>query len=240
MNNLIAITIGDINGIGIEIIINSWKTKKINNFILLTDINKFKRYIKKKKFKIDFNIVNRNRLKIKYIKNNLNIYHYNSTSNEDNTFKSLKYAYDLCKYNICIGIITLPLRKDLIKEKINSKFIGHTEYFQYLDNKKYSNMILYHKKIIISPLTTHIQINKISKLLTDNNFVLNQLININNSLKYDFNIKKPKLIISGFNPHSGENGKIGNEEIKFIIPILKQLRKKGVLIDGPYSGDSLL
>ena len=47
MNNLIAITIGDINGIGIEIIINSWKTKKINNFILLTDINKFKRYIKK-------------------------------------------------------------------------------------------------------------------------------------------------------------------------------------------------
>ena len=207
MNNLIAITIGDIKGIGIEIIINSWKSKKIDNFILFTDINVIKKHLKKKKLDINLNIINKNDLKIKYIKNNLNIYHYKSTSNEDNTFKSLKYAYDLCKNNICIGVITLPLRKDLIKDKINSKFIGHTEYFRYLDRKKYSNMILYHKKIIISPLTTHIEINKISKLLENKNFILNQLININKTLIYDFKIKKPKLIISGFNPHSGENGK---------------------------------
>ena len=72
-----------------------------------------------------------------------------------------------CIKNICIGIITLPLRKDLIKEKIDKKFIGHTEYFQNLDKKKYSNMILFNKKIIISPITTHIKIKDISKAISN-------------------------------------------------------------------------
>ena len=75
-------------------------------------------------------------------------------------------------------------------------------------------MILFNKKIIISPITTHIKIKNISKIISNKKFLYNQIKNLNNTLKIDFNIKKPKLIISGFNPHAGENGKIGNEEIK--------------------------
>ena len=101
-------------------------------------------------------------------------------------------------------------------------------------------MIMYHKKIIISTLTTHVEIKKVSTIIKRKNFLYNQLLNLNNTLKKDFNIKKPKLLISGLNPHAGENGNIGREEVENITPIIKKITKKGVNIDGPSSADSIL
>ncbi len=239
MSNLIAITIGDINGVGIEIVIKSWKKKKIKNFILFSNYSEIVKYIKKKKINIKLNILNDDKKKLNFQKDKFNIYDYECNSSEENSFKSLKYAYKFCKKNICYGMITLPLRKDLIK-KISNRFIGHTEFFQKIDNKKYSNMILFHKKIIVSPLTTHIKIKNISKLITNKEFLYNQIMNLYKTMKIDFNFVTPRLVISGFNPHSGENGNIGNEENNSIIPVLKKLRKKGVNIDGPISADSML
>ena len=238
MADLIAITIGDIKGIGIKILIDAWINRKLNNFILFTDHEIIKQYLNNKNVKIELNIIKKEKI---YIDNKkLNIFSYNSNSKEDNTYKSLKFAYNFCKEKICIGIITLPVRKDLIKNKVNKNFIGHTEYFQKIDNKKYSNMILYNKQIIVSPLTTHIEIKKISKFISNKKFIFNQILNLNNTLKKDFNISKPKLIISGLNPHAGENGKIGKEELTYILPTIKKLNKKGVQIDGPFSADSIL
>ena len=238
MADLIAITIGDIKGVGIKILIDAWINRKINNFILFTDHKIIKQYLNNKNIKIELNIIKKEKI---YIDNKkLNIFSYNSNSKEDNTYKSLKFAYNFCKEKICIGIITLPVRKDLIKNKVNKNFIGHTEYFQKIDNKKYSNMILYNKQIIVSPLTTHIEIKKISKFISNKKFIFNQILNLNNTLKKDFNISKPKLIISGLNPHAGENGKIGKEELTYILPTIKKLNKKGVQIDGPFSADSIL
>lgn len=240
MYKLIGITIGDVNGIGIKILINSWVQKKVKNFILFTDIHIIKDYFKRNKLKYRLNIIKIiNNQIINYEKNCINIYSFKSNSAEDNTYKSLSYAYDFCKKKICIGMITLPLRKDIVK-KIDKNFIGHTEYFQSLEKKKYSNMILFHNKIIISTLTTHIPINKLSKKVSNRLYIYNQIKNLNKTLEIDFNIKKPKIAISGFNPHSGENGEIGKEEIKNIIPVIKNLKKEGIYIDGPFSGDSML
>ena len=238
MSEIIAITIGDIKGIGIHILIKAWKKKKINNFILFSDFLEIKKLFKTKKINNIFNILDKN--KINYLNNKINIYSYRSKNSEDNTYKSLKYAYEFCKNKKCIGLITLPLRKDLIIKKINRNFTGHTEFFQKIDNKKFSNMILYHRKIIISPLTTHIKLNKISKIISNKNFLYNQIKNLNKVLKEDFNFKKPKLIISGLNPHAGENGNLGSEENLIIKPVIEKLKKNGLLIYGPYSADSIL
>ncbi len=240
MSKIIAITIGDINGIGIKILFDLWKNNKVKSFILICDINKIKQYIKKNNIKCDLNVIDTKKRNINFKKNKFNIYTYRSNTLEDNTYKSLKYAYEFCKSKICIGIITLPLRKDLIKEKINKNFIGHTEFFQNIDKKKFSNMILYHKKIIISPLTTHLELKKVAKYINNKDFLYNQIYNLNNILKIDFNIKNPKLIISGLNPHAGENGNLGNEEQKIILPTIKRLNLNDVNIDGPYSADSIL
>tara|TARA_Y100001970_G_C14128895_1_gene800528 strand:+ start:406 stop:1380 length:975 start_codon:yes stop_codon:yes gene_type:complete len=240
MNNIIAITIGDINGIGIKILLKSWKNKEINNFILFSNIEIIKKYLEKNKLKLKLNKINKNTSCLNFSKKRINIFSFNAKSLDDNTYKSLKYAYKFCNNKTCIGMITLPLRKDKIINKIDKKFIGHTEFFQKIERKENVNMILYHKKIIISPLTTHIEVNKISKIIRNKKFLFNQIYNINNTLKVDFNIEKPKIIISGFNPHSGENGKIGKEEINFIIPVVSKLQRKNVNISGPYSADSVL
>ncbi len=240
MTKIIAITIGDINGIGIDILLNSIKKKEIKNFILFTNINVIKKYLKKRKIKLKLNLINNDLKKINISKNEINIFSYKIKSLEDNTYKSLHHAYNFCINKICIGLITLPLRKDLIKDKINKKFIGHTEFFQKKDKKESVNMILFHKKIIISSLTTHIEVKKISKFISNKNAIYNQIFNLNKTLKNDFNIIKPKIIISGLNPHAGENGKIGKEEVNIISPIIRKLKKDGVNISGPFSADSIL
>ena len=95
-------------------------------------------------------------------------------------------------------------------------------------------------KIIISPLTTHIELKKVSKAISNKKFLFNQIYNLYKCLKFDFNIKKPRLVISGLNPHAGENGEIGTEEIKIIHPVIKKLQKKNIDINGPFSADSIL
>ena len=89
MPSAVAITIGDINGIGIKILLDLWKKDKLKKFILFTDIKVFKRYLIRKKIKIDINLVNNNN-GINFIKRKFNIFTFNSISLEDNTYKSLK------------------------------------------------------------------------------------------------------------------------------------------------------
>tara|TARA_A100001011_G_C14295451_1_gene838220 strand:+ start:473 stop:1447 length:975 start_codon:yes stop_codon:yes gene_type:complete len=240
MNKFIAITIGDINGIGIHILLDAWKNKKIKNFVLLSDVNVIKKFIKSKKYSIKLNIINTDKNNIQFDKNKLNIYSYKSSSLEDNTYKSLRYSYYFSKNLNCLGIITLPLRKDLIKKKIDNNFVGQTEFFQKISKKKYANMIMFHNNIIISPLTTHIELKNIPKIISNKSFIVKQILNLNNTLKIDFNIQNPKLIISGVNPHAGENGNIGLEEKKFISPSIERLKKLGININGPVSADSML
>ena len=240
MNKIVGVTIGDINGIGIRILLETWKKKRIKKFILFTDEKVLNNFFKINKLKIKVNKINIDNKNLNYNKFKLNIFSYKSNSLEDNTYKSMKYAYNFYKEKHCIGIITLPLRKDLIKLKIDKNFIGQTEFFQKMDKKKYSNMILYHKKIIISPITTHIELKKVSKKISNREFLTNQILNLNKTLKIDFKINKPKILLSGINPHAGENGKIGKEEIKYIYPVVNKLLKIGIDIKGPVSADSML
>lgn len=100
-------------------------------------------------------------------------------------------------------------------------------------------MIFYSKKIIVSPLTTHIPINNINKKLKNMNFILKKIEKLILTLKNDFSIKNPKIALAGLNPHAGENGIIGYEENKYIIPVINKLKKEKIFIDGPFAADSL-
>ena len=100
-------------------------------------------------------------------------------------------------------------------------------------------MIFYSKKLIVSPLTTHISINNISKELKKKDFISNKIKKLISTLINDFSIKNPKIALAGLNPHAGENGTIGYEENKYIIPALKKLKNEKIIINGPFSADSL-
>ncbi len=240
MNKPTAVTIGDINGIGIEILLDLFKKNKIKNFVLFTDVKAIKRYLSKKNYNIKINLINADKKKNLNIKKEyLNIFTFSSKSPEDNTLKSIVFAHKYCLEYQFSGMVTLPIRKDLIIKKLAPNFIGHTEFLQNLEKKKYSNMILINKKVIITPLTTHIKLKSVVNKISKEN-IYNQIKNLNKVLKRDLNIKLPKIILSGLNPHAGENGKIGNEEEKIVKPSLLQLKKENIFIDGPVSGDTML
>ena len=241
IKSFIAVTIGDIKGIGIQLLIDLIIKKKINNFILFTNYNIIKKYLDKNKIKIkivDIRNKKNNILVNKY--NILYIYSFNTKNNIENSYKSLINSYKYTKKNNLKGIINLPINKEKIIKHIDKKFIGQTEFYQKLDNKKISNMIFIYKKLIITTLTTHIEINKITKNLSKKNIIYDKIISLNNVLIDKLIIKKPKFIISGINPHASENSMFGNEEEKILIPQIKKIQKKNIYIKGPFSADSIL
>lgn len=235
MNKLIGITIGDIDGIGIELLIRLWKKKEIKNFFLITNDKLFKKYLDLKKTRLKIKHFNQNE---KINNNFFYIYNIDARINEVNTINSLKESYKLAKKGICYSIINLPLNKEKIIN-IDRSFMGQTEFYQKLDNKNISNMIFYSKKIIIFTLSTHIPLNKVVQYLKKKNLIFNKIKNFNKTLKQDFNIKKPKIIIAGINPHAGENGKLGKDEIRYLEPEIKKLQNINIDIRGPYSADTL-
>ena len=236
-----AVTIGDINGIGIKLLINLWKFKKnkIGKFILISNYNLFKKYIDNNNINLPYSKID-DFADIKKIFNKyLPIFDIKADNNILNSYYSIKKAYFLTKKNFCNSLITLPINKEKIIKNIDNTFIGQTEFLQKLDNKKYSNMIFYSNDIIVTTLTTHIPLNKINFYLMQKNIIYKKIYSLNESLKKDFNISNPKLVICGINPHAGENGTIGNEEEKFLNPIIKKLIKRSINIDGPFSSDTI-
>ena len=236
-----AVTIGDIDGIGIRLLINLWKFKrrKIGQFVLISNYKILKNFIKKNNIKLLYskidNLNNTNKIFDKF----LPIFDIKADNKCLNSYNSIKKAYFLTKKNYCSSLITLPINKEKIIKKIDNKFIGQTEMLQKLDNKKYSNMIFYSKNIIVTTLTTHIPLKKINHYLKQKIIIFQKIYSINESLKKDFNIPNPKLVICGLNPHAGENGTIGNEEKIILRPIVRKLIKSGINICGPFSSDTI-
>ena len=235
--NLICVTIGDIEGIGVHLLLKEFKRNKIKDFILLTNINIFNKHVKFPKKKI--NIVKKINF-INYNKNKLNIFSFKTKNKNSNTIDALKYSYEFTKKNIFLGILTLPLNKNKLNKSLNNKFIDQTTFFSKKENQEYSNMIFYHKNKFFIPLTIHIELKEVHKLFKKKMMMIKKIENLLSTLKNDFKIKKPKLIIAGINPHAGENNTISKDDKKFLSPIIKQLKKIGILIDGPISGDGVI
>jgi len=236
-NKLICVTIGDIEGIGIHLLLKEFKKRKINNFILLTNINIFFKYIKLSRKKI--NIIHEMNLS-NYDKKKLNIYSFKTKNNNTNTIDSLKYAYEFTKKKIFIGIITLPLNKHKINKSINKNFIDQTSFFSNKDGKKYSNMVFYYKNKFFIPLTIHIELKKVHKYFYNKTLIIKKIESLYSTLINDFKINKPKMILSGINPHAGENNTISKDDNKYLLPIINDLKKNGIFINGPISGDGVI
>tara|TARA_A100001011_G_C14268873_1_gene826031 strand:- start:603 stop:1577 length:975 start_codon:yes stop_codon:yes gene_type:complete len=234
---LICVTIGDIQGIGIHILLKEFKKGKINNFVLITNIKIFNKYIK---FPINkINIINEKNFN-KFDKKKLNIYNYITKNQNTNTLDALKYAYELTKKKKFIGVLTLPLNKHKINKSVNKNFIDQTSFFSNSDNQKNSNMIFFHNGKFFTPLTIHIELKKVHELFKNTNSMVKKIENLYSTLIKDFNIKQPKMILAGINPHAGEQDTISKDDNKYLMPIIKKLNKKDIFIDGPVSGDGII
>ena len=165
-------------------------------------------------------------------------------TNPGKLYKSnAKYILDVLNtsINICINnkdcaLVTGPLSKENII-KIDPQFTGHTEHIQKLTKSKNALMLLGSEKLKLAFITTHIPLQKVSNAINENAiFSKTKILDI--ELKKKFKIKNPRIGILGLNPHAGENGKIGNEEINKIAPAIKKLKSEKINITGPISADT--
>ena len=233
----IAVTIGDIEGIGIQLLLSEYKKNKLKNFILITNINIFN---KKIKFPMkNINIIESYK-KINYVNKKLNIISFKTKNKNTNTIDSLYLAYKLTKNNIFKGILTLPLNKNKINKYVKDDFIDQTSFFSKLENRKESNMIFIYKNKFFIPLTIHIEIKKVHNFFKKKENVITKILSINKTLQQDFKIKNPKIIVSGINPHAGENGIISKDDQKYLNPVINFLKTKKLNITGPVSGDGMI
>jgi 4-hydroxythreonine-4-phosphate dehydrogenase len=242
----IIIVWGEPNSIFSEIFIksiNKYKSKK--PIILIGSKKLLIKQLEELNFKYKknlFNFLNDYSIDIKSNKINfINIEYsfskpFEKITNRSNSFinRCFLKAFDIIKKNKISGLINGPISK---KNFLKNKFQGITEYL----SKKFNisdnfSMIIYNKKISVSPITTHLPIDKVKKNLTTKR-IINKILLINNFYKKTL-LKTPKIAICGLNPHCENFFVRFSEEKKIIEPAIKILKKK-VFIRGPFPADTI-
>ena len=150
--------------------------------------------------------------------------------------QSLTVAAKGCLENKFSALVTGPVQKSIINDA-GINFSGHTEFFADLCNISKVVMMLATKKLKVALVTTHLPLSQVPAAITKDN-VERTLRILNTSLKKQFGILQPRIAICGLNPHAGENGHLGSEEIDIIIPVIEQLKKEGLCLAGPLPADT--
>lgn len=149
---------------------------------------------------------------------------------------ALEKATEDLKKGLVDAIVTAPINKKNIQSD-QFHFPGHTEYLEEKFGEGNSALMLLVNDVMrIAVVTGHIPVNKVAGNITTEK-ILEKLRVLNNSLKKDFTIIRPRIAVLGLNPHAGDEGVIGNEEETIIKPALKEAEKEGLLCFGPYPAD---
>lgn len=243
----IGISIGDVNGIGLEIIIKTLIDHRIYDYCTPivyghTKVASFyRRTIEANDF--NFNVINNPSQAQHKRANIINCWDEDvriepGVINKEVgkfAFLSLQQATNDLIAGHIDALVTAPINKDTIQnEEFN--FPGHTEYLQERAGAPDSLMFLVSDDLRVGVVTGHIPVADIPRSVTVEK-ILSKLRMMDASLRNDFWIRKPKIAVLGLNPHAGDNGLIGNEEQTTIIPAIEEARANDILAFGPYPAD---
>lgn len=243
---VIAISLGDPNGIGAEIILKSLARKDIldmGTYVLFVPGKLWSFF--KKELDVKAHSIQIDDLKdIK--KGKVNVFNFNTpdfkvewgvSSKEAGaiSFQSLKLATEAVKNGFCDLLITAPINKANIQSDEFS-FPGHTEYLENQWGGK-NLMFMVHDDIKVGLVTQHIPLKEVSNTISKD-LIVSKLILMNETLKTDYGIMQPIIAVTGLNPHAGDKGLLGKEEEEIIIPAIKKAIGRGLKVFGPYPSDS--
>ncbi len=244
-NKPIIIVAGEPNSVFLEIFFKTLVKKKFKNPLVLIcslellklqmKIFNFNRKIRLINFS-DLKNINLNNLSI----NLIDVKYHQKTAFEKISKRSKNYiekcfslSFKIIKSGITNKLINGPISK---KNFLNNKYLGITEYISDYFFIKNSAMLIFNKKLSVCPLTTHLPLKLVSKTI-NKNIIQNKI-----KLIDDFYIKyfgfKPKIGVTGLNPHC-ESNQMQNEEEKIIRPSINYLKDRGCLVSGPYSADTI-
>ncbi|PIE50830.1 MAG: 4-hydroxythreonine-4-phosphate dehydrogenase PdxA [Flavobacteriales bacterium] len=242
----VGISIGDFNGISTEIIIKTLQNKNITDFFTPIIFGSGKLFSYQKNiFKVQqtYNYITEpkfaKRGKINMVnlrKEEINVNFGQPT--EESTqmaIDSLEAATEALLSGEIDVLVTSPINKDEMMEK-GFQHAGHTGFLEEKAGKK-GLMFLVTDELKVAVCTHHIPISEVANKITKEEIIKNVKV-LEQTLKQDFRVTKPKIAVLGLNPHSGDGGKIGKEENEIIIPAINELNDKGILAFGPYPADS--
>ena len=158
-------------------------------------------------------------------------------ANSTYVLKMLSTALKGCQENIFDALVTAPVHKGIINEA-GISFSGHTEFLAEETNTEQVVMMLVGGGMRVALATTHLPLNKISAAITTESLTTTIRI-LHADLKQKFGITNPRIMVAGLNPHAGEGGYLGDEEIKTITPVLEKLRAEGMNLIGPLPADTI-
>jgi 4-hydroxythreonine-4-phosphate dehydrogenase len=243
----VGITVGDVNGIGPEVIIKALSDARIlSEFIPIIyastkTISYHKKMIREDEFSYQSCRTAEEALPNKV--NILNVWNDEirfeigevTETGGKYAFASLERATQDLAANKIDVLVTAPISKDAIS-KANFQFPGHTEYLAHLSNQDEALMMMVGQNLRVALATSHIPVKEVSENLSKEK-IQSKLTVLEASLKKDFGIIRPRIAVLGLNPHAGENGKLGKEEEEIIIPVINQNFENGMLVFGPYPAD---
>lgn len=243
----IGITLGDINGIGPEVVIKALADNRLLN-ILTPVVYGSTRVLSYYKKLLNLEEFNYSQIKGagQFFPKTVNVFNCweeaieinpgqpsNQTGNA--ALLSLQKAVTDIKEGLIDGLVTGPIDKNTIHGP-EFPFHGHTEYLTKEFGAGESLMLLVGDNLKVGLVTEHVPLKEITQHLTRDRVELKiRLLEL--SLKKDFNIQKPKIAVLGLNPHAGDNGLLGTEENEIIRPVILDLKAKGKLVMGPFAAD---
>ncbi|MAX82064.1 MAG: 4-hydroxythreonine-4-phosphate dehydrogenase PdxA [Crocinitomicaceae bacterium] len=243
----IAISGGDINGIGLEVALKTFSDNRIMDTcvpIVYSSAKAATYYKKKLKMNdLHFNFIDSaEQAKSRKI-NLLNVTdeEVRVTLGESTkeagklSFLSLEKATSDLASNAVDVLVTAPINKDNIQSE-QFQFNGHTEYLANYANEDNPIMIMVYDNLRVGIVTGHIALKDVASSLTVEGIV-KKLEMFNKSLQQDFGIRKPRFAVLGLNPHNGDNGLMGSEEKDIIEPAINKANESEILTFGPYPAD---
>lgn len=242
----VGISIGDPNGIGIEVILKIFQEKELFEFFTpilygnMKLISFQKRYLNLKTSLSPYREggkLSPNQVNVVDVWNNLFTTDFGKSTEEGghHALKSLKAATKALKENKVDVLVTAPIDKHNIQSE-SFKFPGHTDYLSKELGGK-SLMFMITEELKVGLLTDHVPVSEVAQLISPER-IEEKVSLMMQSLKKDFGISKPKIGVLGINPHTGDKGIIGKEDDEVLRPTLKKLYEKGDIVLGPYAADS--
>lgn len=243
----IGISIGDVNGVGLEVIIKTLMDSRVLEYFTpivygSTKVASFHR----KALGINdfsFNVINSVQQANPKRANMINCWQddVKITLGEENeiggkyAFLSLKHAVDDLVTGGIDALVTAPINKHNIQQE-EFNFPGHTEYLQARTESSDALMFMVSDELRVGVVTGHIPVKDIAPTISAG-AIVSKLAMMDASLKRDFWVRKPKIAVLGLNPHAGDNGLIGTEDEQVIAPAIEQAKSNGVFCFGPYPAD---
>lgn len=230
--NIVGITMGDPCGIGPEVIAKALAKPSLRTsaqFLIIGDYRVYQRYSRKRRDDgfVDLRNMPSNRLRLGSP----------NAASARASLEYLQYAIGLLKEKKITSLVTAPLCKKAISS-LGVPFCGHTEYLAEAFNVKRFGMMFVTDRLKTSLVTRHLPLSSVPQAI-DSSKIDTTLGLTHETLQKFFKIKKPMIAVCGLNPHAGEGGQIGREELTKIIPAIKKANQKGLKIFGPFAADTL-